>query len=142
MFRSLLSQLSQRDIFLLLVGSGGCGMFSGNVVVSSCWIAFMLIAAASPFCSITSMRISEFGLVSIFLRLCVSGLVMVMVSVGNLFMVAHRSSRSLFFWAQVSRVEYCWEFRSRAHLVCDLTLLIPLIIWVYVSVSSSGDGSV
>ena len=101
----------------------------------------MLIAAASPFCSITSMRISEFGLVSIFLRLCVSGLVMVMVSVGNLFMVAHRSSRSLFFWAQVSRVEYCWGFRSRAHLVCDLTLLIPLIIWVYVSVSLSGDGS-
>ena len=128
-FRSLLSQLSQRVISLLLVGSGGCGAFSGYAAVSSCWSTFMLIGAASPFCIITSRRGSELVWVSVFFRLCVAGLFMVMVPVGNLFMVAHFSSRSLVFWVQVSRMELCWGFSSRAHLVCVFALLIPLIIW-------------
>ena len=104
MFRSRLSQLSHRDISLLLVGSGGCGAFSGYATVSSCWSVFMLIGAASPLWVITSMRVSGLVWVSIFFRLCVAGLVMVMEPIGNLLMVAHLSSRSLVFWMQVSRM--------------------------------------
>ena len=68
----------------------------------------MLIGAASPLWIITSMRVSGLVWVSIFFRLCVAGLVMVMEPIGNLLMVAHLSSRSLVFWMQVSRVEFCW----------------------------------